>query len=1638
MALPPTSTSSTSSAPPQAQLVSQFQQLLPEYVTTLSESSVDDWALLDNIRQQLSEDDAPLFELLSDVTNFRSAEVRVEVAMDDERRRIDVALFANENAVFQLGAALRQTLNQNSQTEENEEVGGNAASLLAACSPVVSLTEQETMFVDNLKPALLPYQKRALKWMLHREQSPETDTPLLIETLTTVNGSRLFFNRMTEMASFSSNTSILKSDNVNDICGGILADEMGLGKTVEILALICAHPGSSTSIPPIDTNQIFKPPTKVELDASSTIYTCSSCPVSEKKGVTIQCFLCSYRYHLNCVKCIPSKPPRKNPPPYRCSTCISKTPESLLPTTATLIITPPSILSQWISEIHTHAPTLSVYHYLGRKKQDYSTPHELSSYDIVITTYDVLQKEFPFVNAEDNPRYTRHDREYEPAKCPLTTVNWWRVCLDEAQMVESVTTHTAAMARRIPRIHPWVVTGTPISKHGVSDLYGLGVFLGVECTYGKGINWFLKPERFRDLKELTRRIMCRNTKASVKDELVLPAQRQWIVELEFSRVERSYYDELYRLCLQEVTHQDPETGYSLRRNKKKKSEDEGKIKMRQWLLQLRQICCHPQIGQHNKKALGAGGAAEIKTIHQVLQVMKRQAISAVNISERHLLQLKFTKAHLIEFKKDYERAIGIYRAALIEIRNHINNATAALSRLEEVTNRDEDDGSESGEADMSISDKRKDLVLQLHLYRDLQHQAVFFTACCYNSLGNEELENKWYKDAELLRREMLGSLESDVEKLRSAFFKEGWENRGADEVIKNVELWRRDFAKVVGGDIGLVVRRAVSDARVLLSTLSRQWEEGIASWRSKILELINTGLEGNEIAEGEKLTGEEYAAGEERQSEMDDLMDHYREMLEDRWELLDVKHVAEGGTVVQRKKHTGSIITKKDRECEALREKFFTKEGWCPLAETGYMPEIERRIARTYVSELEKGVKLELECVKALKKEFKNLKDLANARIEFFKRFQEISHSLDPMEKPVDVDHEMDVIQSEIGKTEVQLVAQIGRSRYLNSLSSEGDDHSEAEKEKTQECPICKEPIDKGFITECGHFYHEECMNLWIPQHRKCAVCKQSITNLKTQLTKIDSAVTTGLPPAPQSDEPSEPVIYRHEPLDTSLHSRITSLKLDSRDSFGTKADFLLRHLLHIFTTEPTAKCILFSQWEQVLSVIGTGCDKNSIGYVKMDTGGNKKKVDAVTKFRIDPNIKLFMLNSKSQSSGLTLVNATHVFLVEPVVNPGVEMQAINRVHRIGQTKETNVYRYIIQNTIEGRVYTLLNRDTQALTEVKKETKDMGGGEYVVDDDVAWCLLGKRGNDSAEKIEEIEEPEAVDEIAVELEQEEVLAVEVEQENAVDFAGAPQETDEMVGILQTEDERLDPVPKSQFDVVAATEHFVRKELANADAAHDFAHIQRVRATAVHLASVSGADALIVELASLLHDIGDYKLTKIDRNQAEIEALIAAFFKTTNCPAETVLRVASVASRVGFKKNAFANAEEREKYNQEMSIELACVQDADTLDAMGAIGIARAFAFGGSRDRPLYDTESLSPTGCFSNTSRELTEQEYSRKDTGSTVGHFFEKLLKLKDRLLTEEGKRMGIKRHEIMIDYLRELGAECVGMDNSSNTSETK
>ena len=215
-----------------------------------------------------------------------------------------------------------------------------------------------------------------------------------------------------------------------------------------------------------------------------------------------------------------------------------------------------------------------------------------------------------------------------------------------------------------------------------------------------------------------------------------------------------------------------------------------------------------------------------------------------------------------------------------------------------------------------------------------------------------------------------------------------------------------------------------------------------------------------------------------------------------------------------------------------------------------------------------------------------------------------------------------------------------------------------------------------------------------------------------------------------------------------------------------------------------------------------------------------------------------------------------------------------------------------------------------------------------------------------------------------------------------------------------------------EIINQTIHFVKKELTNAEGGHDWFHIERVQRNAKTIAKNEFVDPFIVELGALLHDIADAKFYDGDETIGSKKA--RNFLSSIEVDETTIHHIEYIIDNISYKNTLAVNTSDQKNISKELEV----IQDADRLDALGAIGIARAFNYGGYKNRQLFNPD-IAPN---INQSKEAY-----KKSAAPTINHFYEKLLLLKDKMNTKTGKRMAQERHDFMNRFLEQFYGEWDG-----------
>jgi E3 ubiquitin-protein ligase SHPRH len=1185
---------------------------------------------------------------------------------------------------------------------------------------------------------LYPFQARAVNWLLRREGVAFSPAGFLESYVD--DAPPASFRRTQDALGRDCHVSQLRGLVVSDLQsaevdilqalrGGILAEEMGLGKTVELIALITHH----------------------------------------KREITHDKLFDAY------------------------------TGAHVTPSGATLIITPPSILEQWISEINTHAPELKVLHYRGlppssASKIDHAaaTSKNIMRYDIVVTTYNVLSKEIHYATPPPD-RSFRNAKRHERRKSPLVEISWWRVCLDEAQMIESGVSQAAVVARIIPRCNAWAVSGTPLRKD-VQDLRGLLIFLRCDAFANNKAVWDrLDKDSF---KAIFNQIALRHTKDKVRDQLLIPPQKRVTITVPFTTIEEQNYSDMVRqMC--DACWLTPE-GQPLD-DERDANQTEITERMRDWLVRLRQTCLHAHVGRKNRRALGARNGA-LRTVHEVLEIMIEQNDTNWKSESREMILQQMKLGHITAYAGNVinraESALPYFEDALVEAQGYVRVCRAELmAELKKMgknpsahmlsdgftVSSDRQDRESEDEKDTENLGRIPVIRKALRSFLELEHACHFFIASTYHQMKENKLntqyediqllekhENDWYQTAKVIRRELLQESKIRAQRQMSIV-----SSKDPFHQIPKIE----DLP-----DFGGIESRQILNTMDNISDFLNAQADLIQSWRRRIVNILLLRLTDDD--DDLETTGEEYDESLKAQDELYVYIMALRTLIADRnaaaHGLQDtlVEHELRAAEKQALRKDTEDGKENRGHAPELVLEVAQTRRKVQAMLEGGSLKGVvsgvrslatalqwradggdtraatELAVVQKHLARVQTISVQQAKTIAELEKEQEIFRATMNQRLEYYRQFQHISDTVAKYKD--ELDETFDVREftksDKLRQRKKDLVASLKtKHTYLTHLRTENQEEAKAE------CIICQDTIELGVLTTCGHKYCKVCINTWWQQHRTCPLCKQKLSSsdfkdINFKPTEMRAHEETQ--ELVSSSQASTPGSWHNAIYSDISDSTLREIKMiDLEGSYGTKIDMIARHILWIRANDPGAKSIIFSQFGDFLDVLREALKKWRIGVSSI---GEK---DGIQKFKTDASIDCFLLDAKSDSSGLNLVNATYVFLCEPLINPAIELQAIARVHRIGQQRPTTVFMYLISDTVEEAIYDIsvarrlahigkyststsrFGTSTPMLQEktlekansaemqaapLKSLLRKKGNGEEVKEDDLWHCLFGKQ------------------------------------------------------------------------------------------------------------------------------------------------------------------------------------------------------------------------------------------------------------------------------------------------------------------------
>ena len=529
---------------------------------------------------------------------------------------------------------------------------------------------------------------------------------------------------------------------------------------------------------------------------------------------------------------------------------------------------------------------------------------------------------------------------------------------------------------------------------------------------------------------------------------------------------------------------------------------------------------------------------------------------------------------------------------------------------------------------------------------------------------------------------------------------------------------------------GIESRRIMEQLDTLATAFDIQAEK-LDEWREHTVQLLLRSLVDEE--EGVEITGDEYEDSTKIQDEVMVYVQVLRAAIADRHDALtgqenqliayDVKtairFAKEGGGPFPEKTIkllNERLKVKPTREMGSIRGIVAELRALAtPLradAENGNIrAQNELAIIDKQLSSTQKQLTEQTKGTAALEKEVELFTNVMNTRLEYYRQLQQVSDMVAPYEGPNNERVLAKMLEDE-EKFEKKIATARSKRRYLDHLKMEATNQ-----EEQRICVICREAFEVGALTVCGHQYCRECIRLWWSAHRNCPICKRKLIQADLhEITYKPQELSIEAEEVHEVHERSSPssmskksAIYSE--ISKSKLAEIKNIELDG-PSFTTKVDTLARHLMWLRETDPGAKSIIYSQFKDFLDVLARAFSRFRIGFASID------RANGIERFKNDPGVECFLLHARAHSSGLNLVNASHVFLCEPLLQTALELQAIARVDRIGQHQETNVWLYLVDGTVEESIHQLsvkrrMEHIGQRLSAGKGKAKELSPGELL-------------------------------------------------------------------------------------------------------------------------------------------------------------------------------------------------------------------------------------------------------------------------------------------------------------------------------------
>ncbi|PCH42935.1 hypothetical protein WOLCODRAFT_90057 [Wolfiporia cocos MD-104 SS10] len=1263
---------------------------------------------------------------------------------------------------------------------------------------------------QELGATLLPFQRRSVAWLLNREgksiagdgvvhvteqNSSNGSLPLFWEEVQDDDGETWYVSRIQGIISRR------RPRAEEQVQGGILAEEPGLGKTLECISLVMLNP----SVGREPSNQRWDPEAKVSVKEIKTTLIVTPSSLAQQWADEL-------KLHAPSLKVLMYEGWDKVPVPIdgldleekrktlqiqrghkkgrqvKASKRVSSSPtesdgsehEEPASTRQKRNAKQPSTSAAQIPAAETDEDDLV----------DWCT--YVNKFDVCITTYSVLQSDLGVAR----PPPTRPRRtgvlysNVERPRSPLIMCEWYRVIMDEVQMVGGGM--AAEMVSLIPRLSSLAVSGTP-ARSQVSDLIHIFRFLRVSAVtqYPRVWSRIIQPAYMDELVGLLQRYTVRTMKSSVKDELTIPQQTRYLVPIELGRVERHVYDQNFDNAIMQLGLD--ARGVAMRSNWE---VDTGLL--RTCLRKLRGLCTHPQVGQlSNAGKLHKPGV--LKTMGEVLEDMRDQNWRNVMEYRRSKVQLGSTIAQLLQQNDSepsrYRIALDVLLAAEKEAVSLIDDIQAAIvehdkegvalrkltqtskARLDPQVNADRDrkgkgkavEGTKDSDADPDEEDaprtpaeeahvaKKSALQHRLRESRITLHKVLFLLGDVHHVLGEShaDAENDAYSRAEELRRELLKGTEEAAARAMSHLSKDAFV-----KALKEEDLLIESPFLEQGG---LRSDQYMKETNGLVDNLLNPQSKLLWEWRGHLIALLTQPL----ASRDEDASGQEYARNLETQGEAEAYLQAYAVLLADRREALVAERtlLATHDIREKRKRHTKAaqkakvallnaeqpeILERLNEDIQlpehdvlqenladvrkAIQENYGSSRALKSImvdlsgvaARITHEHDPEKVLVRNAVGRMRALLAAQGKLMDTLQSDLAHLRKVFNERILYFRQLQEIS---DTVAEPTWEGNLVDaILAARLEERDIDTDIKTGRARqrYLNNLAETGEQGADDDDERC--CVLCKCDFTLGYITQCAHIFCEPCLKAWMarPVGKMCPVCRTPISSDELQRFTIRQQPGE-TPRAPAPIVNNEAVPRSRRVIEYNVIDPHKFEDIQTMECLGSYGTKIETLVRHLLYIQLT---------EPGSKSIVFSAWEDSVRIIEHALARNGIKYlrinqkmgkrNAADVFQRDPEILVLLLHGERENAGLNVTCASRVFLVESVVHHAFELQAIARIDRMGQKNATEVYCYYAEETVEKNILDLAARRGQSLY-----TKDNAAGTV---DFAAFTLdAGKKTIDTPTK-----------------------------------------------------------------------------------------------------------------------------------------------------------------------------------------------------------------------------------------------------------------------------------------------------------------